>query len=415
MESVLELAIWSAMTGVILVLICVAVADFLFQRSVAAARSVAFMVLTGLSSVLMSGLPQALFAGLDEHMLLPLKAAFGPLSGALALTYLGLWVRIADEDRLVRRVVSNVSLLLVVAAALLAAAALTGWGTREQVLATAALVNGVSAVCAAIVALRASTLGDSLARWMSAACMCLAGMVAGLYAKGLGISAFGVAGLGAWASAFTAICTVAYFLVVIGLTVQRNRELRRIARLARGSDDESLGLPSGVRLVTQVDDAIWRSARVKRECLVVAISVANLLEPDLMFGTRAQMSIVTALTARIRRVVGFRNVVGLYHPRCFVLAVSAVQDPRRATLLTTRLLSALRLPVRIKQKAEGIEFEPTVGIGVVRLLGMGHEALKVMNKAEQLALQASQSGGILAVHWDRDEEADASAHAVKAE
>jgi hypothetical protein len=398
-NSALEIAIWSAMTGVILVLACVSVADFLLQRSVAAARGVAFIVLTGLSSVLMSGLPQALFTGLDEQMLLPFKAALGPLSGALALAYLGLWVRIADDERLVRRVVSGGGLLLVVAAAALAGAVLHGLGTREEVLGMAAVVNGVSVVCAAMVALRAATLGDSLARWMSAACICLAGMVAGLYAKGLGVSGFGTG-----ASALTAICTVAYFLVAIGLTVQRNRELRRIKRLAMGSDDEALGLPSGVRLVSKVDDAIWRSARVKRECVVVAVSVVNLLEPDLQSGARAQSAIVTALTARIRRVVGFRNVVGLYHPRCFILAVSAVQDPRRGTLLTTRLLRSLRLLVRVKQGREDISFEPAVGIGVVRLVGLGHDALKVINKAEQLALLASQADGMLAVHWDRQQD-----------
>ena len=34
----------------------------------------------------------------------------------------------------------------------------------------------------------------------------------------------------------------------------------------------------------------------------------------------------------LRRLVGFRNVVGLYHPRCFVMAVSSAQDARRGAV-----------------------------------------------------------------------------------
>ena len=78
--------------------------------------------------------------------------------------------------------------------------------------------------------------------------------------------------------------------------------------------------------------------------MVAAVSIANLYELGEVAGHGIDQQILTALMARIRRIVGFRNVVGLYHPRCFVLVVSAVQDPRRSELLAARLLHELRKP-----------------------------------------------------------------------
>ncbi|MDI1341423.1 GGDEF domain-containing protein [Polaromonas sp.] len=387
-----ELALWSAMAGAILLLSLVAAADLVASRSVSAARGLAFILLTGGLSILLSGLPEMLLPALRGRVLLPLKASFGPLSGALALTYLGVWVGAARDDRLIRWTVAGGSFALVLAAVVLAIIALLEdvW-TSAQVIAAAAVVNALSVLCAAVVAARGVTLGDALARWMVVACLCLAGMVGGLYSKALQATGLGMAVL-------TVACTIGYFLIVIALTLQRNREQRKLKRLARSLADPASGVDMtlGSRLLPQVEDALWRSARVGRDCVVAAISIANLYQLGGVAGHGVDQQILVVLLARIRRIVGFRNVVGLYHPRCFVLVVSAVQDPRRSQLLAARLRRELREPVSVSAGQNLHVFKPSIGVGLIRIAGSCTDALGVINRAEQLALEATQlSAGVI--------------------
>ena len=392
----LELAIWSGMAGALFLLSIVAAADLVASRSIPSARGLAFIVLTGGSSTLLSGLPEMLIPALGAEVLLPLKASFGPLSGALALTYLGVWLGSAHDDQLIDWIVSGGSVGLVLAAVILAAIALLGDVMEPvSVIAAAATVNALSVLCAGIVAFRGATLGDKPARWMVVACVCLAGMVGGLYA-----TAMHPTGPGIWV--FTAVCTIFHFLIVIALTLQRNRELRKLNREAKSLVQPPLGgdIALGSRLVPHVEDALWRSARFGRECVVAAISVPNLYELVQVAGTGVEQQILVALMARIRRIVGFRNVVGLYHPRCFILVVSAVQDPRRGELLATRLLCDLRKPVRVGEEQGRHLFEPSIGIGLIRITGRDSDAMAAMNRAEQLALAAvTHKAGVIAENF----------------
>lgn len=398
-----ELAIWSAMTGAILLLAVVAGADLLVSRSVPAARGLAFLLLTGGSSVLMTRLPELLVPALSAELLLPIRASFGPLSGALALTYLGVWVGVARDDRLIHWTVTGGALALVLAAVILAVLAFVTDLQATQLIGTAAAVNAVSVLLAGIVAVRCFTLGDGLARWMVVACICLAGMVSGLYSEGLQAA-------GPYLWAFTAVCTIGYFLIVIALTLQRNRELRKLKRLAQSKAQPDLGgnMTLGSRLVPHVEDALWRSSRVGRSCVVAAISIANLYELGEVAGHGVDQQILVALMARIRRIVGFRNVVGLYHPRCFMLVVSAVQDPRRSELLAARLLYELRKPVTVGEEQNRHDFEPSIGIGLVRISGTSIHAVGAMNRAEKLALEAvNTSAGVLGEDFSEGQPAPA--------
>lgn len=387
-----ELALWSAMAGAILLLSIVAAADLVASRSVSAVRGLAFILLTGGSSILLSGLPEMLMPSLRGGVVLPLQASFGPLSGALALTYLGVWLGAARDDRLIRWMVAGGSFALVLTAVVLAIIALLQDVWRPvQVIAAAALVNALSVLCAAIVAVRGVTLGDTLARWMVAACLCLAGMVGGLYARSLQAASPGMAVL-------TVGCTIGYFLIVIVLTLQRNREQRKLRRLAQSLADPAWGVEMtlGSRLLSHVEDALWRSARVGRDCVVAAISITNLYQLGGVAGHGVDQQILVVLLARIRRIVGFRNVVGLYHPRCFVIVVSAVQDPRRSQLLAAGLRRELRKPVSVGDAQNRHIFEPTIGVGLIRIAGSCTDALGVINRAEQLALEAAQlSAGVI--------------------
>ncbi len=386
--SVIELSIWAAMAGVLLTLVAVASLDVLMQRSASAARGWSFVALTGGSSVLMSGLPEALVPALQQWNLVLAKASLGPLSGALALSYLGIWSGAYLDDRLVARLARWGSGGLVVAAVLLACGAGAHADARSLLLAAAA-VNMFSVAMAVLVAARSMSLGDPLARWVVLACLSLAVMVGGLYSKGLGKPGSNAL----WA--LTAVGTVGYFLIVIWLTLERNRQQRRLQRQASGGMEtaDGTGLARGVQLIRLVDDALWRSARMDRPCVVAAITVPNLHLGDEANWRDMEAHVLTTLAARIRRIVGFRNVLGLYHERCFVLAVSAVQDPRRASLAVEHLLLYLSSPVTITLRNQTHVFKPELGIGVVQVApGQGgDDVIAIAGQAEQLALEAAAS------------------------
>jgi hypothetical protein len=127
-----------------------------------------------------------------------------------------------------------------------------------------------------------------------------------------------------------------------------------------------------------------------RSCLVAAVSVSNLYAYRESPVMNPEGEILVALSARIRQLVGFRNVVGLYHQRCFVLAISAVQDPTRAELVTERVLRELRMSVSVGPDPLSMPFQPEVAVGVVDVpAGTGESAaVRIINLAEQLALRA---------------------------
>lgn len=395
-----ELVVWSGMAGVLSLLGLIAAADWAMQRTMASARGLAFVGLTGGAALLMSGLPEQLWPALESPVLLPLKASLGPLSGALALTYLGAWLGLSRDDMATRWAVRVGSGLLVVFAVLLAFAATHDMGLKpRQVLLISCLVNLGSVAVAMFVSLRGALLGDELAHWMAIACVLLGVMVLGLYAKGLNI-----AGLGTPAWAITAMATVGYFLIVIVLTIQRNREVRRLRQLAAGLNAQhvNIPLPQGSLLIPRVADVMWRSQRLERPCVVAALVVRNLYELGETAEDGVEAQILAVLAARIRRHVGFRNLVGLYHPRCFVLAVSSGQDPRRGELLVETLLQSVRERVRVGSCDQHFDFWPSVGLGLVDVTHSPMDALTTINRAEQLAVEDDVRVHPQAWHWPEE-------------
>lgn len=384
--SVGELVVWASMSGAIALLCLVAVADCVVQRTVAAARGLAFVLMLGCAGVFLSGLPEQLFPAVNFAPFLPLKTTIGPLSGALALSYLGIWLDSGRDEPLTRWTVFVGSLALVIISAGLAW--ISDSDDAARVMKLSAIVTLAMVALAVFVSGRGALLGDALARWMVVACAFLALGVLGLYAKSLGIAG---PGIGVWM--LTAFATVAYLLIVIFLTIQRNREVRHLRRLAKGLTGQTfdIPMPQGSQLIPKVAEAMWRSQRLERPCVVAAIAVRNLyaLGDELGHGVEAQ--ILAVLAARIRRQLGFRNVVGLYHPRCFVMAVSSGQDPRRGELFAETLLRSVRERVRVGSPDHRFDFWPSVGMGVVEVGALVNrlptDALAAINRAEHMALE----------------------------
>lgn len=379
------MAIWSAMAGVLLTLAVVATFDMASRPTLAAVRAWVSLLLTGWVCLLMSGLPQALWPAWQLIDWLPVKATLGPLCGALVMTYLGYWSGLRREDRLVQRMMEPGAAVLVTGTFGLLALVLAGYDAGTVLPLTAAL-NGLAVLMGVLIAVRSVTLGDAMARWMVMACLCLAQMTAGLYARGMNLD------MGNIYWAVTAASTVGYFVTVVVLVRGRNREYRRLRRQALGQSPhvDLPTLPWGAQLVPRIEDALWRSMRMERPCLVAAVSVSNLYAYREADVPDPVGDILVALAARIRQLVGFRNVVGLYHQRCFLLAISAVQDPKRAELVTDRLLRELRMSVNVGPDPLAMPYQPEVAIGVVQVpAGTGEaSAIRIINLAEQLALQA---------------------------
>ncbi|MFP5467093.1 MAG: hypothetical protein ACLGG8_06135 [Gammaproteobacteria bacterium] len=384
-QSVAEMALWSAMAGVLVTLAVLASIDMAVHRTLASVRAWVSTVFTSLACLLMCGWLETLWPALQDTDLLPLKASLGPLCGALALAYLGHWTGMRSDDRLVRLLMGPGAGAIALGALALLVWTLSGADDRDVMMWTAA-VNGLAVVMGSVVAVRSVMLGDQLSRWMVLACLCLAQLTAGHYAKGLGHE------WGLWYWGLTAVAAVGYFLTVIVMVRLRHREWRRLNRLAQGAMPvaDSAGLPRGVQLVHKVDDALWRSARMERPCVIAAVVVTNLYDYGDQLPSDPEAEILVTLAARIRRVVGFRNVVGLFHQRCFVLAVSAVQDPHRREVVASRLLQELRMAVLLSPDPTVAPFQPDVGIGIIDVPAGSEEvdALRVMTQAEHLALEA---------------------------
>jgi GGDEF domain-containing protein len=373
------------MLGGLLTLAAMATFDALVNRSVASLRNLVFVVVTSTACVALTGLPEVLWPEMPERAAMLLTASLGPLGGAIALSYLGLWLGGVREDLIVHRITTWGGRSLLVSAIVMAAlAARVPLGDFRELLLVTAIINLVSVVLAAVAATRAATLGDPLARWMVLACASLAVMVCGLYLRALDVAGIG---LGTWI--LTAACTVGYFLIVTALVVVRTRQNRQLARLAalQFGADPATGLPTGSVLLSKVEHAFWRTARLGGQVTVVSLHLRNLYELAETAGHGVEHQILAAMAARIRRAAGFRCIVGLYHPRCFVVVISADKRRQFVNITVGRLRALVAQPLAVVGRDESLhEFTPHLGIGVVTVDPEDVDPLEVINNAERQSL-----------------------------
>ncbi len=381
-----EIAIWSVMAGCALSLLMVGLIDLVVNQRVDAWRNVGFVSVMGLSSVVLSGLPEALFPNMANATTDLVKLSVGPVAGALALYFLGMWLGGRRQDAWVRRLTAWGG-----AAALAAALALTavGLSANQQrlldLLWVAAGINMLTWMSAMVVVVRSAALGDPLARWMLLAIGLLGFMVLGLYARALRLPELGI-----WVWVATATSAVLFFVLSFTLVWMRNRQARVLARLMRLEQgaDTATGLVSGAALIGQIEHALWRAARRGKRCTVICLYVDNLYGLAAVAGPGVDQQILVATAARIRRTVGFRCLVGSYHPRCFVVVMSNSQVPD-----VDGVLRGLRMHVgrAISVTGDvGVQhlFVPELGLGVVTVEANDAQPLDLLNQAERLA-QAS--------------------------
>jgi GGDEF domain-containing protein len=380
-----EIAVWSAMLGGLMTLLALALVDTLSTRTRGSVRNLVFVLITGASCLLMTGLPEVLFPNLPERLLMVLKASLGPFAGAIALYFLGKWFGSMWEGALAHRFTAWGGSAVLLAATLMAiAASQIDPAHFTSLLWITAGVTMVPVLLAGLAVWHAAQLGDPLARWMGLAMACLALVVCGMYLRGLNVPGFGLL---TWV--FTAMLTVIFLLMASVLVMLRNRENRQVARTSHPdlNADPATGLATGSGLLSQVDHVFWRTARRQGECTVICLYLSNLYEMAEPSGHGAEQQILVAMAARIRRAAGFRCVVGLYHPRCFVVVLPT--DPYNAPAEETveRLQSMATQPVPVLDEADAYRaFAPCVGLGVVTVNPVGAASMDVINAAERQAM-----------------------------
>ena len=147
------------------------------------------------------------------------------------------------------------------------------------------------------------------------------------------------------------------------------------------------GLPRGSVLLSKVDDAFWRSARLNASCTVICLHLHNLYDLGDAAGHMVDQQILSSMAARVRRAVGFRCVVGLYHPRCFVVVMSAVKQPKVMGKLSAHLRELLCQPLDvIGHNKSAHVFTPQVSVGLITVSAANAIPAQVIDEAEQLAL-----------------------------
>ena len=357
-----ENIIWALMAGGMLSLVMLATADALVTRSLGATRNVLLIGFMGGVCVLLSGLPQAVFPALPPRLVLALESCLGPLSAAMGLRLMGIWLGGAREDRLLHFATVGGCYTVLIGALVLGVLSVLVPAPDFPVLLwiSLALVSLTNALVL-LAGLRAMLMGDPLARWLPPAALMLGAMCTGLYLNALDFQ------LVLFWKALTAILAVLAVLIVMQLITVRNRANRELARLSRldiGRDPVT-GLLTGAKLLADVEHAFWRAGRLRGRCAVVCIYLGNLYELGESLGRTTDNQILAATAARIRRVAGFRCLMGVYHPRCFVIVFTMNRQRNLADSALVRMRKLLTEPLQlVGTREQRLSFQPVVGIAV---------------------------------------------------
>ena len=384
-----EIGLWSALAGGLLTLAALTLTNlFTGPRSLGAVRNAIFVLLGGSAVIIVSGLPEVLLPNLDGLGLRATKVVIGPLAAGLILYYLGQWFGGAREDIVVHRVATWGSrFILLASAGLIVASQLLGREHYNSSLAAAGAVTLLAALLGMGISIRAASRGDPLAPWMALACVLLFFMTAGVYLRALQAP---LLGMGTWT--LTVILGVAYFVLTVALVTKRNSDNLQLARLARmdAAIEPTTGLPSGASLVSKVEHTFWLTARREGRCTVVCIHLRNLYELADSVGHGVDYQILLIMAARIRRVVGFRCLVGIYHPRCFVVVLDTDRHRERIATTLLRLRASLPQPMKVLgTDAQTHAFTPIIGLGLVEAAAEKSNPLDVLHEAEREAQYAT--------------------------
>lgn len=378
------------MAGGLLTITLASLSDAAFSRTAGATMGFTFVGSLSLYAVVLCGLVDHVLPGLPRAVMDLLKVVLGPLCSTMAMVFAGQWLRVRGEDEWIARIVFWGTALLGVASLVLGLlTVLAEPADIPNLLLASAAACVLTIVLTGICAWRAWLLGDVLAKWVAPSAVALSVTITGLYHQAVEPGSLPLLQIAA-----TGFSAVAYLLIIAMLSIVRTRQARRLQRLAglQINADPVTGLPTGSALLAKVDDAFWRASRNGLACNVVCMHLHNLYQLAEEAGHGVEQQIALAMSARIRRAMGFRCVVGLYHARCFV---AVIQVPRQSSGLQIQSY-VQRLGVLISKPVDVVghgrihyTFEPQWGISVVSSDPSQTDSIHVLRQAEQEAMNAN--------------------------
>lgn len=385
-----ESLIWSALLGSLLTVAAFTAARVaMAPRSRATWRGLTYVLLISAVLAIHSNFVHTLWHLPPSHKWQGWLQIFaGPLAAGVTLFFLGKWMGALRSDRMLRYTTQRGGLLLSVGAAVLALAGLGQTAaTLGQWLWPVAAISLVGALLGVLACLRAIALGDRLARWMAAACTILTLMTLSMYAYSLGLLDAGplLAGI-------TSVTALAFFVMATVLVEERNRDTRRLARLAGGnfSVEPATGLSIGASFVSQVEQEFWRMRRRRGQCAVLCAYLHNLHEVGQTMDATSEYQVLVAMAARVSRAAGVRATVGLYHPQCFVVVMHVDRDRGLPELVRQRLHVLACEPMQVQQGDGGTHrFAPRVSVAMTTTNARHADVLRVLNATEAQARSAS--------------------------
>lgn len=376
--QMVELAVWSAATGAIGLVVLAGLADYGWRRHIAALHGVSYNVGCLAFVVLLSGLAGNLVprAWADETRIAQLLV--GPVVVCMGDLWLRAWFGARSRDRLM-----DLCLLAGgIAGPVLGIASM--WVLHPQwQLPLAAAIVVLNTVVVIWMSTRAWLLGDPLAPGMTLGAFLMLTSTVGLYAIALGVDV-SMAGHVFFASA-SSLCVA----VVGAMLWKRNQRHVHVTQEVHSQNDAVTKLPSGTQLVRNLLRAQRRRRISRREGAVIAVIV---FEPDRIrnaAGTAGLNEAYMHLAQRLQHQVGVVNPVGRYWDRCFIALMEAIHSPTALRTVGLRVATSLRRPMQVTA-ADGsqVQVRFDIGVGVLRLRQESEDVEDLLHDAQHLAKAA---------------------------
>jgi diguanylate cyclase (GGDEF)-like protein len=365
--SQLEIALWSGCVGIYTSYVCLSLFYAAYNRSFAGLQVTLYASLCGAFVLMGSGLAAQLMPGLPKLMEQRLVILLGALAGAYSAVGLRNFLRAEQRDAFV-----GYGMLVVVVICTACLLAL-GWHNTLQALEVVAVVVSMSCVLAFWFTLRAWLLGDRFALPMALACIAMILGVMGVFATALQAIDDHV-----WLQALVAISAALFVVIVIHTTQHRYADYLRMRRALEVSRDKDLltQLWTGAAFIRQIDDAISRARRNRKEMAVICVEIYNAASLRQEFGHNAFEQVIYGMAMRIRQYGGTANFIGRYGDTSFVLVYDSVKQPSYLRSLSLRLAQGARRPYMLNAfSTDPREFQADIGVGLSRI-SSGREAQK---------------------------------------
>jgi len=373
--QMLEIAVWSAASGAIALVVLAGLADYAWTRHVAALHGVVYNLGCLAFVVLLSGLAGALLPDGWANEVRVAQVLVGPVAVCLGDLWLRAWLGARYRDRLMDQCL----LLGGIVGPLLGVASLWLLQPEWQLPLAGAMVV-LNTVIVVWMTMRAWLLGDPLAPGMTAGTMLMLASTTGLYAIALGMPVT-LAGHAVIAGG-AALCVA----VVGAMLWKRNQRAVRVAQEVHSQYDPVTKLPAGLPLVRSLLRAQRRRRLTRREGAVIAVIV---FEPERIRNVAGNAGLNEAylhLAQRLQHQVGVVNPVGRYWDRCFIALMESIHSPAAMRTVGLRVAASLRRPMQVTG-ADGAQVQVRfdVGVGVLRLHAQGQDVEDLLHDAQQLA------------------------------